>query len=82
MAPRSLWLAASAPQDTPQEIVDTLNAAFRTARADPAIAKRIADMGLEIPPADQQTPAAFAIYLKGELEKWSAVVRESGIKAQ
>ena len=33
-------------------------------------------------PPEQQTPAAFAAYLKGELEKWSAVVRESGIKAQ
>jgi tripartite-type tricarboxylate transporter receptor subunit TctC len=76
------WLAAYAPKDTPKDIVDKLNAAFRTAMADPAIAKRIADMGLEIPPPEQQAPAAFAAYLKAELDKWGAVVRESGIKAQ
>jgi tripartite-type tricarboxylate transporter receptor subunit TctC len=76
------WLAAYAPKDTPKDIVDKLNAAFRTAMADPAVAKRVADMGLEIPPSEQQTLAAFAAYLKAELDKWGAVVRESGIKAQ
>jgi tripartite-type tricarboxylate transporter receptor subunit TctC len=76
------WLAAYAPKDTPKDIVDKLNAAFRTAMADPAIAKRIADMGLEIPPPEQQTPAAFATYLKAEMDKWGAVIRESGIKVQ
>ena len=76
------WLAAYAPKDTPKEIVDRLNAAFRTAMADPAVNKRIADMGLEIPPPAQQTPAAFAAYLKSEMDKWGAVIRESGIKVQ
>ena len=76
------WLAAYAPKDTPKDIVDKLNAAFRAAMADPAVSKRIADMGLEIPPPEQQTPAAFAAYLKAELDKWGTVVRESGIKVQ
>ena len=57
-------------------------AALIALSAGPAVAKRIADMGLEIPPPEQQTQAAFAVYLKAELEKWGAVVRESGIKSQ
>jgi tripartite-type tricarboxylate transporter receptor subunit TctC len=76
------WLAAYAPKGTPKDIVDRLNAAFRTAMADPAVSKRIADMGLEIPPPAQQTPAAFAAYLKAEMDKWGGIVRESGIKVQ
>ena len=74
------WLAAYAPKGTPKDIVDKLNAAFRTAMADPAVRQRIADQGLEIPPPEQQTPEAFAAYLKAEMDKWGAVIRESGIK--
>ena len=37
---------------------------------------------MEIPPPEQQTPEAFAEYLKAEMDKWGAVVRESGIKVQ
>jgi tripartite-type tricarboxylate transporter receptor subunit TctC len=46
------------------------------------VAKRIADQGLEIPPPGQQTPEAFAAYLKSEMDKWGAVIRESGLKGQ
>src|SRR4051794_29842996 len=76
------WLGAYAPKGTPKEVVARLNAAFRAAMADPAVAKRIADQGLEIPPPEQQSPEAFAAYLKSEMDKWGAVIRESGIKGQ
>jgi len=76
------WLGAYAPKGTPKDIVAQLNAAFNTAMADPAVRQRIADQGLEIPPPEQQTPEAFAAYLKAEMDKWGAVIRESGIKVQ
>ena len=76
------WLGAYAPKGTPKDIVAKLNAAFNTAMADPAVRQRIADQGLEIPPPEQQTPEAFAAYLKAEMDKWGAVIRESGIKVQ
>jgi tripartite-type tricarboxylate transporter receptor subunit TctC len=76
------WLAAYAPKGTPPDIVAKLNAAFNAAMADAAIRQRIETMGLEIPPPEQQTPEAFAAYLKAEMDKWGAIIRESGIKAQ
>ena len=76
------WLAAYAPKGTPKDIVDKLNRRSATAMADPAIRQADRRQGLEIPPPEQQTPAAFAAYLKAELDKWGAVIRESGIKAQ
>ena len=76
------WLGAYAPRGTPKEAVAKLNAALRTAMADPAVAKRIGDQGLEIPPPEQQTPEAFAAYLRSEMDKWGAVIRESGLKGQ
>jgi tripartite-type tricarboxylate transporter receptor subunit TctC len=76
------WLGAYAPRGTPKDIVAKLNTAFKDAMADPAVRQRIADQGLEIPPPEQQSPEAFAGYLKAEMDKWGAVIRESGIKAQ
>jgi tripartite-type tricarboxylate transporter receptor subunit TctC len=76
------WLGAYAPKGTPKDAVGKLNTAFKAAMADPAVRQRIADQGLEIPPPEQQSPEAFAVYLKAEMDKWGAVIRESGIKAQ
>ena len=76
------WLAAYAPKGTPRDVVVKLNAAFNAAMADATVRQRIMDQGLEIPPPEQQTPEAFSAYLKAEADKWGAIIRESGIKAQ
>ena len=58
-----------------------LNAAFKTAMADPAVPQRIADMGLEIPPPEQQTPAAFAALSEsrdGQMGRGHPRVRHQG----
>jgi tripartite-type tricarboxylate transporter receptor subunit TctC len=73
------WLGAYAPAGTPKDIV---NAAFNTAMADPGVRERIATQGMNLPAAEQQTPQGFAAYLKAEMDKWGAVIRESGIKVQ
>ena len=78
----SNWLGAYAPKGTPKDIVLKLNRAFAGAMADPGVRQRVADQGMEIPPPEQQTPEAFAAYLKAEMDKWGAVIRESGIKVQ
>ena len=59
-----------------------LSISFNAAMADPHVRERLATQGLEPPPPEQQTPGAFATYLKAEMEKWGAVIRESGIKVQ
>jgi len=78
----SLWHGLWAPKGTPKEIVTKLNAAFKGALADPDTQKRIADQGMNLPAAEQQTPEAFEAFVKGEMAKWGPVVRESGVKAQ
>ena len=76
------WLGAYAPAGTPREAIAKLNAAFNRAMAEPEVQKRIADLGMNLPPPELRTPEAFAGYLKGQMDKWGAVIRESGIKAQ
>jgi tripartite-type tricarboxylate transporter receptor subunit TctC len=76
------WLGAYAPAGTPKDIVKKLNAAFNAAMADAGVRERIATQGMNLPAAEQQTPEGFAAYLKAEMDKWGAVIRESGIKVQ
>jgi tripartite-type tricarboxylate transporter receptor subunit TctC len=76
------WLGAYAPTGTPKEAIARLNAAFNGAMADPNVQKRIADQGMNLPLPELRTSEAFAGYLKEQMDKWGAVIRESGIKAQ
>jgi tripartite-type tricarboxylate transporter receptor subunit TctC len=52
------------------------------ALADPAVSKRLADVGLEIPPREQQTPQALGAYQKAEIEKWWPIIKAANIKPE
>ncbi len=56
----SLWYGLWAPKDTPKDIVAKLNAVMLEALAIRPSRKRFADLGLDAPPRDQQTPEALA----------------------
>ena len=77
------WFGLWAPRNTPKEAVARLNAATREALADLAVRRRLQqELSLEIPPTDQQTPAALAAFQAAEIEKWWPVIRAAKIKAE
>jgi tripartite-type tricarboxylate transporter receptor subunit TctC len=78
----SAWYALFAPKGTPAEIIDRLNAATVQALADPAVRSRLADLGMEIFPREQQTPQALGALQKADAEKWWPIIKELGIKAE
>jgi tripartite-type tricarboxylate transporter receptor subunit TctC len=78
----STWLGLWAPKDTPRDVVEKLNAAANAAMSDPATQKRIADLGMTLPPAVQRTPAGFAAFHAAEVAKWHPIVKESGLKPE
>jgi tripartite-type tricarboxylate transporter receptor subunit TctC len=78
----STWFGLWAPKGTPGEAIARLTAAVQETLADPAVRRRLADLGQEIPPADQQTPAALAAHLKAELERWTPIIKDADIKVQ
>jgi tripartite-type tricarboxylate transporter receptor subunit TctC len=78
----STWHGIWGPKGIPADIVARINAAAMAAMADPATRKRIADLGMDIPPPEQQKPAAFAAFHKAEVEKWYPIVKAAGVKAE
>jgi tripartite-type tricarboxylate transporter receptor subunit TctC len=76
----TFWNGLWAPKGTPKEIVAKLNLAVADAFADAKMRQRMADLGMEILPRDQQTPEALGAYHKAETEKWWPIIKAAGIK--
>jgi tripartite-type tricarboxylate transporter receptor subunit TctC len=76
----SLWSAFWLPKGTPREVIVKLSEAVKAALADPAVRKRLEDVGVEIPPVDQQTPEALRAHQKAEADKWWPVIKAAGVK--
>jgi tripartite-type tricarboxylate transporter receptor subunit TctC len=69
------------PKGTPSDVISKLNAAVRDALANRAVRNRFADLLLDIPPIEQQTPEALGAYQKAEIEKWWPIIKAANIKA-
>ena len=76
------WFGLFAPKGTPAEIVTRLNTAMVAALADPAVRARFAELGLDVAPREQQTPAGLAAYNKAEIEKWWPIIKSAGIRGE
>ena len=76
------WQAIFLPKGAPREVVAKLNAATTAALADPNVQRRLADIGQQIYPREQQTPQALAVLQKAEIEKWWPIIKAAGIKAE
>jgi tripartite-type tricarboxylate transporter receptor subunit TctC len=78
----SVWNALWVPKGTPKEVIARLNAAAMDAMANPVVRKRLGDLGLELPPRDQQTPEALGAFHRAEIEKWWPIIKAANIKAE
>jgi tripartite-type tricarboxylate transporter receptor subunit TctC len=73
------FYTALAHAKTPEAMSATLSADIRAALAQPAIAKRYAEMGMYVKPMTREEVAAF---IKREREIWAGVVKRTGVKPQ
>ena len=70
------FYAALAHAKTPEPLSARLSADLRAALAQPAIAKRYADMGMYVKPMSREQVGAF---IRKEREVWAGVVKRTGV---
>ena len=75
----STWFALLAPKGTPPAIVARMNSVANEVLADPAVKKRLSEMGATPLGGSSQQ---LAEHLAAETEKWGRVVREARIQTQ
>jgi tripartite-type tricarboxylate transporter receptor subunit TctC len=73
----TVWLGLVAPKGTPAAVIDKIQAEVAKALADPDVKAKADASGLF--PATS-TPAEFAAFIRKEAQRWSSIVKETGMK--
>jgi tripartite-type tricarboxylate transporter receptor subunit TctC len=75
----TVWWGFVVPAATPKDVVARLSSETLKALADPGVRGRLVDLGAVV---DPQGPDDFGKFFRSETEKWAAVIRKGGIKAE
>ncbi|MGE5522904.1 MAG: Bug family tripartite tricarboxylate transporter substrate binding protein [Rhodospirillaceae bacterium] len=75
----SAWLGLLAPAGTPRPLVVRINRDVHEVVSDAATRKQLADQGLEPQPT---TPEALGQLIRAEIERYTKVIKQAGIKVQ
>jgi tripartite-type tricarboxylate transporter receptor subunit TctC len=78
----TVWNAFFFPKGTPDAIVRQMNKVANAMLEEPAMRKRLEELGLEILPPEQRTPEYLAKYLPEDIERWKKVVVDAGIAVE
>jgi tripartite-type tricarboxylate transporter receptor subunit TctC len=74
-----LWMGIFAPQGVPNDILDKFSNALTACLKDPEIAKQLQNQGLQISNLNR---IGMDKFLRSEINKWSQVIKTSGIVAE
>jgi len=74
-----LWYGMLAPAGTPREIVVRVHDDMANALALPEVKSALAAQGMEVAPS---SPEEMAALMRRDAERWAAVVKRQGIKAE
>jgi len=78
----SLWYGLWVRSGTPADVVAKLNKTMQDTLADPAIAKRLGEFGVQLTPKAKQNPNDLRSFQKAEAERWWPIMKAANIKAQ
>ena len=76
-----VWNGLYAPRGIPKAALDKLVAALQSAVQAPAFRSRLAELGAEPVPPSKATPESLGAMLRSEVEKWTPIIRKSGVYA-
>jgi tripartite-type tricarboxylate transporter receptor subunit TctC len=71
----NVWSGIFAPKGTPKPVVDKLAVALDKALDDPAVAKKLNDLGGAIPKKAERSPAQFDKLVKSEIVRWKPILQ-------
>ena len=71
------WNGDFVPTGTPAAIVRKLNAELNALLKEPSVTDRLDKLNIDYRP---NTPEEFGAFVKGEMEKWSRVVKDANVK--
>jgi len=75
----AIWLGLMAPARTAPAVVNNIYEEARKALAVPAVRQRLQELGA-VP--EGSSPAQFTDYLKSDIQRWTHVIEESGIRVE
>ena len=76
-----VWNGVFAPRGTPKPALDKLVVALQAAVQDPAFKSRLAELGAEPVAVSKATPDSLRTLLKAEIDKWTPIIKKSGVYA-
>ena len=76
-----VWNGLFAPRGTPKAALDKLVPALQAAVQDPGFKSRLAELGAEPVPLAKATPDSLRTLLKAEIDKWTPIIRKTGVYA-
>jgi tripartite-type tricarboxylate transporter receptor subunit TctC len=76
-----VWNGLYAPKGIPKAVQERLVAALQAAVQAPAFRSRLAELGAEPVPVAKATPESLSARLRSEVEKWTPIIRKTGIYA-
>jgi len=73
------WTALFFPKGTPQPIVERINAALDRAMRDETVAKRLAELGADLPAEAERTPQVLGKLVRSEIDKWVPLIQAADV---
>ncbi len=75
------WFVLVAPNQTPKEVITTLNAEIVKAERQPEVQQRFNELGLEpVGNLVGNSPEEAEVFIRGEMAKWARIIKDSGAK--
>jgi tripartite-type tricarboxylate transporter receptor subunit TctC len=75
----TVWHGLYAPAETPDEVVQALSDALKTALKDENVIARLAELGTAPVAEDQATPEALRERLESQIAEWKPIIEKAGV---
>jgi tripartite-type tricarboxylate transporter receptor subunit TctC len=76
------WYALFLPRETPADITRRLNRALVATLETPRVRQRLQEIGCDLFASDRSSPEYLGKFVAAEINKWSAVIKASGVQLE